>query len=136
MRAVARLAEQEFRAPPDHLLAERDEGGENVLEAEQLRAAAVQRHHVDAEARLQRREAVELVQHHVGDRVALQLDDDADAVAVGFVADVGDALDALVAHELGHLLLHRRLVHLKRDLGDDDRLALLADRLEMRAARA
>ena len=134
MRAVARLAEQELRAPADHLLAEGDEARQDVLEAQQLRAAAVQRHHVDAEARLQRREAVELVQHHVGDRVALQLDDDAHAVAVGFVADVGDALDPLVAHQLGDLLLHRRLVHLVGNLGDDDRLALLADRLEMHAA--
>ena len=50
---------------------------------------------------LQRREAAELVQHDVGDRVALELDDDAHAVAVGFVAQVGDALDALLAHELG-----------------------------------
>ena len=83
MRAVARLAEQEFRAPPDDFLAEGDEAGKDVLQVEQLRAAAVQRHHVHAEARLQRREAVELVQHHVGDGVALQLDHDADAVAVG-----------------------------------------------------
>jgi hypothetical protein len=42
-------------------------------------------------------------------RVALQLDDDAHAVAVGFVADVGDALDALVAHQFGDLLDHRSL---------------------------
>ena len=110
--------------------------GQDVLQPQQLRAAAVQRHHVHAEARLQRREAVELVQHHVGDRVALQLDDDADAVAVGLVADVGDALDPLVAHELGHLLLHRRLVHLIGDLGDDDRLALLADRPRNARGRA
>ena len=92
--------------------------------------------HVDAEARLQRREAVELVQHHVGDGVALELDDDAHAVAVAFVADVGDALDPLVAHELGDLLDHRRLVHLVRNLGDDDRFALLADRLDMRRLAA
>ncbi len=130
MRAVARLAEQELRAAAHHLFAEGDEAGEDVLQPELLRPSAVQRHDVDAEARLQRREAVELVQHHVAHRVALQLDDHAHAVAVGFVADVGDALDALVAHQLGHLLLHRRLVHLVGHFGDDDRLAVLAHRLE------
>ena len=64
---------------------------------------------------LQRREAVELVQHHVGHGVALELDHDAIAVAVGFVAQVGDALDLLLAHQLGDALDHRRLVHLIRE---------------------
>ena len=120
----------------DDLLAEVDEGADQVLEVQQLGPAAVQRHHVGAEGRLQRREAVELVQHHVGHRVALQLDDDAHAVAVGFVAQVGDALDLLLAHELGDLLDQRRLVHLIGDLGDDDRLALLAHLLDRRTWRA
>jgi hypothetical protein len=43
---------------------------------------------------------------------------------------------ALVAHEIGDLLDHRRLVHLIRDLGDDDRLALLAHLLDMGLGRA
>ena len=75
--------------------------------------------------------AVKLVEHHVRHGVALDLDDDAHAVAVGFVAQVGDALDLLLAHELRDLLDQRRLVHLIRDLGDDDRLALLADLLHL-----
>ena len=57
-----------------------------------------------------------------GDLVALELDHDAHAVAVGLVAQVGDALDRLLAHQLGDLLDQPRLVHLVRDLGDDDRL--------------
>ena len=112
MRAVARLREQELRAPRDDFLAEVEEGAQHVGERQHLRPAAVQRDHVGAEARLQRGEAPELVEHHVGDRVALDLDDDAHAVAVGFVAQVGNALDALLAHELGDLLDQRRLVDL------------------------
>ena len=132
MGAVARLVEQELGAPRHHLLAERDEGGEQVLQVHHLRAAAaVERHHVGAEGRLQRGEAVELVEHHVGHRVAPQLDHDAIAVAVGLVAQVGDALDLLLAHQLGDLLDHRRLVHLIGNLGDDDGLALLAQRLDL-----
>jgi hypothetical protein len=88
MRAIARLVEQELGAPAHHLLAERDEARQDVLQPEQLGPAAVQRHHVDAEIRLQRRKAVELVQHHVADGVPLQLDHDAHALPVGFVADI------------------------------------------------
>ena len=79
---------------------------------------------------------IELVQHHVGNGVALQLDDDAHAVAVALVAQIGDALDQLLAHAFGDALDHARLVHLVRHLGDDDRLALLAHLLDMRACRA
>ncbi len=42
------------------------------------------------------------------------------------VPDVGDAFDPLLAYQVGDLLHHRRLVHLIRDLGNDERLALLA----------
>ena len=128
--AVARLAEQILGAPLHHLFAERDEGGEHVLEVHHQRPAAVERHHIGTERGLQRREAVELVEHDLALGVALELDDDAIAVAVGFVAQVGDALDLLIAHQLGDALDHGRLVHLVRDLGDDDRLALLAHGLE------
>ena len=37
----------------------------------------------------------QLVQHDVGVGLALELDHDADALAVGLVADLGDALDRL-----------------------------------------
>ena len=129
--ALARLVEQELGAAGDDLLAEIDEGPDQVLQRQQFRPAAVQRHHVGAEARLQRRIAVELVQHHVRHRVALDLDDDAHALAVGFVAQVRDALDLLLAHEVGDLLDERRLVHLIGNLGEDDRLALLAELLDI-----
>ena len=41
-----------------------------------------------------------------------------DPVAVALVADVGDPVDALVAHQLGDLLDQPRLVHLVRQLVD------------------
>ena len=49
------------------------------------------------------------------------VEDDAHALAVALVADVGDAVDPLVLHELGDLLDEARLVDLVGDLGDDDR---------------
>jgi hypothetical protein len=41
---------------------------------------------------------------------ALQLDDDAHAVAIGLVAQVGDALDRLLAHQLGDRSISRALL--------------------------
>ena len=108
---------------------------QHVEERHQLRPAAVERHHVGAERGLQRREAIELVEDDVGDRLALQLDHDAHALAVGLVANVGDAFDFLVADQFGDLLDHHRLVHLVGDLGDDDRLAVLP-RFPSRPCRA
>ena len=91
------------------------------LSVEQLRAVVDDGEHDDAEGLLHRRQLVELVEHDVGVGVALQLDDDAHAVAVRLVAQVGDALDPLLVHQLGDALDEARLVHLVGDLGDDDR---------------
>ncbi len=113
-------------APRQDLGAEADEGLEELLEAHQSRPAAVQRQRVDAERGLQRREAVKLVQHDVGHGVALQLDHQPHAVAIALVADLGDALDPLVAHHLGDPLVQARLVLLIGDFGDDDRFAAAA----------
>ena len=129
--AVARLAQQVFGAAADDFFAEADEGLQHVDQRHHFRLAAVQRHHVGAEGGLQRGKAIELVEDDLGVGVALELDDDAVALTVGFVADVGDALDALVAHQFGHLLDHRRLVHLIGNLGDDDGFAVVADLLDI-----
>ena len=86
MGALASLAELEDDAAPDHVLAEGDEGGDDLLQVHQHRLAAVERQHVDAEADLQRRVSVELVEDHLGHGVALDLDHHAHAAAVGFVA--------------------------------------------------
>ncbi len=71
----------------------------------------------------------QLVEHHLGDGLALQFDDDAHARAVGLVAQVGDLGDLLLAHQLGDLLDEQRLVHLIRQFGDDDGGLALLERL-------
>ena len=55
---------------------------------------------------------------------------DAHPVAVGLVAQVGDPVDLLVLDQVGDLLEQRGLVHLVRQLGDDDRHPVAADLLE------
>ena len=137
MRAVARLGEIENRAARDDFAPVPQECLEHFLEAEELRLAVDERDHVDAEHGLERRLREEVVEHHLGDFAALQLDDDAHAVLVGLVAQLGDAVDFLVAHQLGDALEQARLVHLVRQLGDDDGLAPadLVDVFEIACAR-
>ena len=130
MRPLPRPAQLERGPPRDHLLAKADELGQEPLEVELLRPPAVQRQHVAAETRLQRREAEQLVQHHIRRRVALQLDDDPHPEPVALVLDMGDALDPLVAREFGYALDQRRLVHLIGDLRDDDRRTVAPDFLD------
>ena len=120
-------------AAEDHLLAEGDEAQQRVLQPHQPRAAAVQRQHVDAEADLKLGEAEQLVQHHLGGGVALQLDDDAHAGAVAFVAHAGHALDLLGADQLADAFQQGALVHLIRDFREHDGLAAAAHVLELGA---
>ena len=123
MGAVAGLGEIENRAARDDFAPVPQECLEHFLEAEELRLAVDERDHVDAEHGLERRLREEVVEHHFGDFAALQLDDHAHAVLVGLVAQFGDAVDFLVAYQLGDALEQARLVHLVRKLGDDDGLA-------------
>ena len=57
-----------------------------------------------AEALLHRGVLEELVEHDLGLAAALEFDDDAHAVAVAFVADVGDVVDDLVVDQFGDAL--------------------------------
>ena len=63
----------------------------------------------------------QLVEYDVSRRIALQIDDDAHALAAGFVADVGHALNALVFGRFGNLLDKPGFANLKRYTGKDDR---------------
>ena len=122
------LAEIELRPPRHHLAPEIDEALDELREIQHFRPPGDDRQHDDAEALLQLRVLVEVVQDDFGHFAALQLDDDPHAFAIGLVAKVGNAFDGLLADQIGDFLDQRRLVDLIRDLGDDDRLpvALLA----------
>ena len=119
--------EIELGAPDDDLLAVVDEVLQQLLEVEDLRLVVEHPEQNDAEGGLHLGELVEVVEHHLGDGVALELDDHPDAIAVGLVAEIGDALEALGLDQVGDLLDQPRLVDLVGQLVDDDRrpLALL-----------
>jgi hypothetical protein len=128
--ALASLGEIVNRAPCDNLAPVADERLQHFLQREQLRLAVLQGDHVDAEHRLHRRLRVEVVQDDVRRLTALELDDDAHAVLVGLIAQLGNAFDFLCAHQIRDALQQARLVHLVRQLGDDDRLPIPAQILE------
>jgi len=78
--------------------------------------------------------APQLVQNDVARGVALQLDDDPHALAVGFVADVGNAFQTLFAHHFGDAFDQGLFVDLIGQFGDDDGFAILADLFHRGAA--
>ena len=131
----ARLGFRQFvlRAPRDDILLVLDVVVQHLFQREHARTAVDEREHDDAEAVLQLRVLVELVQDDVSVRVAAHVDDDAHAAAVGLVVQGRDALDRLVAHELGDLLDETRLVHLIGQLRHDDARAAARRRLDVHA---
>ncbi len=123
--AVFGLTQVEARPAHDDLLPVLDEQPDHRGELHDLRLVVDDGQEDDPERRLHLRVPVEVVEDHFRNFVALELDDDADAVAVGLVAQIGDAVDALVAHQLGDLLDQPGLVRHVRDLRHDDLLLVM-----------
>ncbi len=93
-----------------------DEVAEEVVEGQDARLVLDDREEDDPERRLHRGQGVELVEDDLGVLAALELHDDAHALAVGLVAQVRDAVDLLVVDELGDPLDELGLVDLVGDL--------------------
>ena len=124
MGAGLGLLQLEDGAAGDDLAAVVDEMADGVAQGQDLRPVVDDGQHDDAEGGLHLGLLVELVEDDLRVLVPLQLDDDAHAVAVRLVAEVGDPFDLLLPHQFGDLLDQVGLVDLVGDLGDDDRLAL------------
>ncbi len=123
VQALLGLAQLEAAAPRHHLAAVCDEALQHLLERQRARLALVDGQHHDAVADLHRGGREQVVEHHLGDGVALQVDDHAHADAVGLVANVADALQLLVVDQVRHLLDQDLLLELEGNLGDDDAVA-------------
>ena len=100
MLAGTRLGQFEVRAADDDRLAVFDEDLQSLLQRQRARLAIHQRQHLHAEGGLQSRVFVKLVQHLLGLCTALELDHDAHAALVRFIAQVGDLIDLVLAHQL------------------------------------
>ena len=131
VRPVLGLLQQERRAPADHIDAVVDEVLQRLHQSHLARLAVHHGQEDHAEAFLHLGVLVELVQHNLRLRAALQLHHDPHSVAVALVADVADLFNRLFVHQLGDAFDQPRLVHLVGNLGDDDRLALLGQVLAL-----
>ena len=125
MLALARLAQQEDGAALHNVDAVVDEAADGLVETQLARLPVEHRQKDHGEAFLHLRVLVELVEHDLRLRAALELDDDAHAVAVALVAHVADVVNDLLGHQFGNALDELGLVHLVGNLGDDDRLFFL-----------
>ena len=128
--AIARFIEQIRSAPPHHIDAMVDEVFDRLDQPHFLRLAVDHGQQDHAEAFLHRRVLEELVEHDLRFGSALEFDHNAHAVAIAFVANVGDVVDGLLVDQVGDALDQARLVHLIRNLGNDDRLLFLGDVLD------
>ena len=136
VRALLELAQLVLRPPRDDLALEVEVVRQQLEQRQRAGHAVDERDGVDTERRLQRRVLEELVERDLRDRVALQLDLDAHARAVGVILQVGDLREHLVVDELGDLRDHAALaalLHAVGKLGDDDRALAAAQLLDMRA---
>ena len=125
--AVFGFREQEGGAAADHIDAVVDEVLDGLHQAHFLGLPVDHREQDHAEAFLHLGVLEELVEHELRLAVALELDHDAHAVAIAFVANVGDVIDDLVVHQLRDALHQARLVDLVGNFGDDDGLAVFVE---------
>ena len=130
MLALFRLAQVVARAANHHFAAVFQEEPQQLEQAHLARLAAGDGQQDHAERFLHLGELVEVVEDELGLLAALDLDHDAHALAIGFVAHVGDAFDLLGLHQLGDALDQARLIDLVGNFRDDDVLAVLAHLLD------
>ena len=101
MGTIACFAQFKHGATGNDFAAVFEEVQDHFAQIEQFRLAIDQRDHIHAEGILQLRVLVQIVEHDFGDFTAFELDHHAHTRFVRFVADVGNAFEALVVHHLG-----------------------------------
>ena len=120
-------------APPDDDLPVFQVGQQRLLERQQARLAVHQRQHDEAEGALHWGEPEDVGENLLRLDGAGQFDHQPHAPPVRFIAQVGEALDATVAHQLGDALDEAALVDLVGQFGDDDAVAGTAHLLDVGA---
>ena len=120
------LAEQVASAALNGLNPKGQERVQQLAQIEEPRLTLHQRHHVGAEIGLQRGELEQVVEHHLAIGIPPQFNDDAHSFPVALVANIGNALQLFLVHQLGNALNQGRLVHLVGQFGDDHRIPIRA----------
>ena len=126
-----RLSQLEAAPADDHLEPVVEERLQHPPQAEDHGPVVLQGQEVRPKGGLHLRVLVQLIQNHPRLGVAPQLNDHPHAAPIGLIAEVGDAGDLPVLHKTGDLLDHRRLVHLIRNLGDDDGFLAVLQRVDL-----
>src|SRR5262249_51215323 len=125
--AFAGFAQQVIRTAANYIDAVLDEALDRVDQAQLARLAVDDCQQDHAEAGLKLRLLIKIVQDNFGLLVAFQLEDNAHAFAIAFVANFGNAFDLFLIDQGGSMLDELGLVDLVGDFGDDNRFAILAD---------
>ncbi len=118
------LAQLIFGTAGDDLETVVDVAADHLLEREHLRAVVVDRQHIGAEGGLELRMFVERIEDDLADGAAFELDNDADALAGAFVADIGDAVDLLIIDHTGDIADQVGLVDHVGQLADQNIFAV------------
>ena len=100
MRPLFGLFQVKARPPFDDLALILDVFLQNLLDIQDLGFVVHERQHDRAEAHLQLRMLIQLIEHHRRVRALFELDDDAHTRMVGFVVRLGDPVDLAVARYL------------------------------------
>ncbi len=102
-----------------------DPGSDDLLDVHRARQPLIEGEHVAAECHLQVGVFVELVDGHIGDFAAFEFEDDAHAIFVRFVADIGNAGECVLSLTSSAICsIRARFVDVVRDLIDDEALSI------------
>src|SRR5260370_8081765 len=126
VRALFGLAEVVAGGAENNVAAVFDEQANQLDEAQLLGLSADNGQQDHAEGFLHLGVLEEIVENELGFFAALDFDDDAHSLAVGFVADIADAVELLGLDQLRAALDEPGLVYLIGEFGDDDVFAVLA----------
>ena len=126
------LCQVELGTTDDHLMTMGNEVLDELLQVEEFwhtKSLGMTRNGdksniIDREVGLQFGHLIELVEDDIGVDILLEVDDDAHALAIGLVVDIGDAFNLLFVGKLGNVLDEFGLINAVRYLGDDNAVVL------------
>ncbi len=114
MRAGFGFIQIKFSAPLDNCQPVFHIDAERLLEGQRARLAVYQREQVNAERALHGRAFVKIAQDYFWIGILRHFKDDAHSLAVGFIAQIGQAFKMSIARQLGNALDQTGLVDLIR----------------------
>ena len=118
------LIELEAGAANYHIVAEVKEVIKYFLQVESLWTSVYKSNVIHAERRLEFGHLKQLVEHHSGIGIATHVDNYAHTITVTFVVNIWDAFNLLFVHQVGYLHNKQLLVHVVRNLGNDNSFVL------------